>query len=355
MNSKVEFIRLVWTSITNPAIQTEEKARSEARLKFESSLVLGGAALIMTILNIYKQYRLMAVTTALLAVAVFAAGIMFRYRKTARAAAILMACIVVVLFSYYALVGQNQGFAILWIILVPPIAMAYLGFAIGAALSGYFLIFLIVLFYTPVQSHVAAYYTETFCMRFPVLYLLSAMMALLLTAQKEYYFAKNERMAYCDEVTGLYNRRYYDAKKAELAKGPFFNKLTVAEVDINRLKFVNDNQGHESGDLLIKGCAEALSKAFADADAICRTGGDEFMILTRVNKEKFKSELKKLRECTEEFTRTQGMELFVAVGYSSRRDFPGYDIAKLEHEADKMMYADKEKFYSSGKYDRRLV
>ncbi len=84
-----------------------------------------------------------------------------------------------------------------------------------------------------------------------------------------------------DELTGLYNRRYVMERLAdELARlsrkpGP----LTVAMVDLDGFKRVNDEVGHEAGDEVLRVVATALLAATRKADVVARIGGDEFVVL----------------------------------------------------------------------------
>jgi diguanylate cyclase (GGDEF)-like protein len=84
-----------------------------------------------------------------------------------------------------------------------------------------------------------------------------------------------------DELTGLYNRRYLMQRlQDELAR----NKrkpgiLTVAMVDLDGFKRVNDQEGHDAGDAVLKAVAGALLSATRRADVVARYGGDEFVVL----------------------------------------------------------------------------
>ena len=81
-----------------------------------------------------------------------------------------------------------------------------------------------------------------------------------------------------DQLTGLYNRTYFDAELQRLENSREF-PLSIVMVDIDGLKQVNDQHGHSAGDTLIKGTAEVLLSAFRSSDVVARIGGDEFAIL----------------------------------------------------------------------------
>lgn len=84
-----------------------------------------------------------------------------------------------------------------------------------------------------------------------------------------------------DELTGLYNRRYVMQRLAdELARlGRKSSSLTVAMVDLDGFKRVNDEIGHDAGDAVLKAVAQALIVATRKADVVARYGGDEFVVL----------------------------------------------------------------------------
>ncbi|WP_198138390.1 HD domain-containing phosphohydrolase [Clostridium carboxidivorans] len=85
-------------------------------------------------------------------------------------------------------------------------------------------------------------------------------------------------LSYHDQLTGLYNRRYFDEELNRIDNENSI-PLTVAMADMNGLKLVNDSFGHAVGDKLIKKVAEIMIKGCRDKDSVIRLGGDEFVIL----------------------------------------------------------------------------
>ncbi len=81
-----------------------------------------------------------------------------------------------------------------------------------------------------------------------------------------------------DGLTGLYNKTYIFDLLDELYadRDKDFGLLFV---DINKLKFINDNYGHEAGDELIISVANSISRAVRDEDIVARVGGDEIIII----------------------------------------------------------------------------
>ncbi|BCU55715.1 GGDEF domain-containing protein [Enterobacter kobei] len=88
-------------------------------------------------------------------------------------------------------------------------------------------------------------------------------------------------VATTDGLTGLYNRRGFEnlAKFAITAARRRAEPLTLAWIDLNRFKYINDTWGHEEGDNALKAVAALLRESFREADLLVRFGGDEFAVL----------------------------------------------------------------------------
>ena len=107
------------------------------------------------------------------------------------------------------------------------------------------------------------------------------------------HFARIERLAFQDPLTGLANRRAVDDRlEAEVRPGaPPDQPVSVVLADINRLKQVNDSFGHEAGDRLIAAVGEAVSRAsgLVAGSLAARIGGDEFCIVVERRAEQRRS------------------------------------------------------------------
>jgi len=79
-----------------------------------------------------------------------------------------------------------------------------------------------------------------------------------------------------DPLTGLLNRRGLAACVEELDGQP----ITIALVDVDHFKMINDSHGHQVGDQVLMALADELSNRFGDAFSIARLGGDEFVAIT---------------------------------------------------------------------------
>jgi diguanylate cyclase (GGDEF)-like protein len=106
--------------------------------------------------------------------------------------------------------------------------------------------------------------------------LTSQLIAALATAN-----ARLSDLSQHDELTGLYNRRYVMQRlESELLRARRVpSAVTVAMVDLDGFKRVNDEIGHEAGDAVLQAVAEALLAATRKTDVVARYGGDEFVIV----------------------------------------------------------------------------
>ena len=87
-------------------------------------------------------------------------------------------------------------------------------------------------------------------------------------------------LAHTDPLTGLANRRALDERIADLLrKGPDASGFTLALLDLDGFKPVNDRYGHAFGDRLLCGVADRLRECIGDGGLVARQGGDEFAVL----------------------------------------------------------------------------
>ena len=115
-------------------------------------------------------------------------------------------------------------------------------------------------------------------------------------------------------------------------------KMGIAFADLNGLKTVNDDEGHEAGDKLLSRAASLLKIAFGDYE-IYRAGGDEFVVLCPdITEEKLAELADQLRTLT---GTTSDVRFAVGTVHAAGK----YDICKAMQTADERMYKDKEEYY----------
>lgn len=89
------------------------------------------------------------------------------------------------------------------------------------------------------------------------------------------------KRAQIDGLTGLWNRAFFDKRMGEeLTRSQRYNHpLSLAMVDIDFFKQVNDTYGHPVGDVVLQGVARILRRETRESDLVCRFGGEEFAIV----------------------------------------------------------------------------
>lgn len=151
--------------------------------------------------------------------------------------------------------------------------------------------------------------------------------------------ASLDRVSGMDALTGLLNRRQLQEDLRELDR-PERLPLCVIAGDLNHLKRVNDQYGHQQGDAYIQVAAETLRSVCPPNARVFRTGGDEFQILVP------NFDLPHAKELTmqihDAFGRITGYPFTpsIALGYTAKKS-PTQPIADIQMEADAFMYANK--------------
>ena len=166
--------------------------------------------------------------------------------------------------------------------------------------------------------------------------------ALLGAAQRD-WLLRERAVSRTDSLTGLLNGRgFYEAAAVELARSSRYrHPLTIAYVDLDDFKAVNDRFGHARGDAVLVAVARALRRACRSTDLVGRLGGDEFVVLfPETGREAAEAALVKLRSRVQEAGSQDGATVTASVGSVSFAKAPA-DVEVLVREADTAMYAAK--------------
>ncbi len=144
-----------------------------------------------------------------------------------------------------------------------------------------------------------------------------------------------QRLSFEDALTTVYNRNKFNRDIEEYHKKAI-DDIGVAFFDINGLKEVNDNLGHEAGDKLIKSAATGINSVFV-GDTY-RIGGDEFVVITcHVKKDVFEKNIE------ETIRKLQANGISVSFGTSWEQNSD--NIQKQLTTADHLMYENKLLYY----------
>lgn len=153
-------------------------------------------------------------------------------------------------------------------------------------------------------------------------------------------------LAYSDGLTGLGNRTAYLEQLEAYASGEMgISKLGIVFLDVNNLKKVNDNQGHEKGDELITVAARIISDSFGKLGKSYRIGGDEFCVLmTGLGlQDMYERGLLEFQKLVDEANKAKWYtyEIQIANGFSICDMIERQKIDEAVMAADGAMYANK--------------
>ena len=161
-----------------------------------------------------------------------------------------------------------------------------------------------------------------------------------IAVEKHYYLAALRRIAMIDGLTGVHNRRSYDAAlerekaRTERTKTPF----CVVLVDVDRFKAINDEFGHAIGDEVLKRLARILEASVRKVDHVCRIGGDEFaIILPETDRKAAEAVQSRIRNNLEADNASTDPRISLSIGCG---EFAGSEDDPTE-EADRQMYREK--------------
>lgn len=148
-----------------------------------------------------------------------------------------------------------------------------------------------------------------------------------------------------DSVSMCYKRRCFYSDAAKYAK----QELAIISMDLNDLKYINDNYGHKAGDVALLTFAEVCRSVKTNKFILYRTGGDEFMILgIRATKNEAEKLISIIREKLKETPYTCSFGLYM---YK-----PGEDFDEAVVQADKAMYDDKHLYKANKRnHNRRTL
>lgn len=155
-----------------------------------------------------------------------------------------------------------------------------------------------------------------------------------------------------DSLTGVRSRyAYSEMLKSYKSVQKLPDSFVVFSMDINGLKEANDMLGHEAGDELICGAAYCIKQV--TSGECFRTGGDEFIVLSKMDKEQAENVLYNLELETNKWSGDLAKKISISAGYAMAVDYPECSIEELVQKSDRQMYAAKSQYYLKSGKDRR--
>ena len=148
------------------------------------------------------------------------------------------------------------------------------------------------------------------------------------------------RYAYRDLLTGLYNRNYWEQLKSGALDTYPSRSFSLIIIDIDNLKYLNDNKGHLAGDKAIRIVGQSIRESIRKRDIAFRYGGDEFFILLANTK---KAIVEKVINRIKENIRKRGKEenIHIEISAGAACSDCTCEIGKIIAIADSKMYKEK--------------
>jgi len=166
------------------------------------------------------------------------------------------------------------------------------------------------------------------------------------TAYKELEFnnARLKEFSFKDEVTGLYNRRFFSIRlEEEVSRYRRFNHpVSVMLIDLDGFKDVNDELGHGAGDATLRDMADILLKYSRGINVICRYGGDEFaVLLVETSKAGARLYADRIRQVLATYPFANGRRVTASFGIAALPEDVTPAADDLIRAADEALYAAK--------------
>ena len=175
--------------------------------------------------------------------------------------------------------------------------------------------------------------------------------AYLLSSLKIAY-EKEKNLARTDGLTGIINQRFFlKLLRLEYKRSlRYVHCLTLAYLDLDNFKEINDRLGHYAGDKLLRLIAQTIQKQIRETDTIARIGGDEFaLLLPETNYETGEAILRRIQQSLKTTIEVDSPTVSFSIGAVTFLSFPD-SIALMLEQADSLMYQVKKNGKNSIKH-----
>lgn len=253
----------------------------------------------------------------------------------------------------YLLLNRNSpNGSLFWFLLFPPMVMLCLGLRQGTiAFTGFYL-FVVLVMVTPLHSHLTDPLGWTARVRFVAAMMgafVFAWSAEFLRYQAQFALGRTmirlEQDSLTDPLTGLGNRRDFCNHCRWIVAGSSgkFPVISLAIVDIDHFKRINDTYGHEIGDKVLRHVAEVLGAQTRASDKLYRWGGEEFLVLMpRTAAREARLALERMRRTVADTPfQEDGLEIPFTVSIGLYSGTMQADVTGQIAKADQNLYAAK--------------
>ncbi len=156
--------------------------------------------------------------------------------------------------------------------------------------------------------------------------------------------ARLKEFSFKDEVTGLYNRRFFSIRLEEEVSRyrRFSHPVSVVLLDLDGFKAINDELGHAAGDDTLREMADILMKYSRGINVICRYGGDEFaVLLVETSKAGARLYADRIRQVLGTHPFSHGRRVTASIGIASLPEDVTPTADDVIRAADEALYAAK--------------
>ncbi|NJL88313.1 MAG: GGDEF domain-containing protein [Leptolyngbyaceae cyanobacterium SM1_1_3] len=165
----------------------------------------------------------------------------------------------------------------------------------------------------------------------------------LLATQKQAY-ENEKRWARTDGLTNVFNQRYFlEILQTELDRACRYHyPVTLAYLDLDNFKQVNDRLGHSEGDRVLQAIAQQIKASLRTSDVIARMGGDEFaLLLPQIEYAQAQIALSRLHQELKELSQQRSWSVGFSIGAVTTAKL-SESAERLIQRADRLMYAVKQ-------------
>lgn len=271
-----------------------------------------------------------------------------RFKASSVAIVLLMSSLCVYLFCS----GGSGNTGPLWFFVLPSLSYYILGLMRGTAWMATLLVLLVIILCIPENPLFTANYSKEFLERFFGSLFSVCFIAFVYEFSREdgrreliNISRELDLLSRRDELTGLANRRdMIERLNNEISRYERNEKIfSVLAIDIDHFKLVNDQHGHECGDIVLKQVAAGLTKNTQKRDCVCRWGGEEFLILLPETSgpkaakiaERLRQSIERLEIPCNGFT----VQVTVSIGIADFQQ--GMTLNELINRADTLLYEAK--------------
>lgn len=144
-----------------------------------------------------------------------------------------------------------------------------------------------------------------------------------------------------DSLTGIYNRNFFEREIRRINDSEYY-PISIISLDVDGLKIINDNLGHDQGDKLLKNIAKVLKDSLRETDILTRIGGDEFVIILPKSDNDLAQKISsRIEDNIAQFNLVNpSLPLSVSLGMCTC-DKLDRNLQEVLKKADKQMYLDK--------------